>query len=169
MDTGPLRRVWGVALSAAVLCSAAALGADFLGPESCKACHADAYAVWSTSKHARSLESLTREQQKDPRCIACHAPNLIEQKVGAVTCESCHGAGQYYVPSYVMKDPELARLVGLLDPGERSCRSCHDASSPSLRPFDFNAQLKAMDHWSAGRPRRATAPSTEGAPARGTP
>ena len=154
-------------MAAAVLGSAVALAADFLGPESCKACHADAYSAWSTSKHARSLESLTREQQRDPRCIACHAPNLTEQKVGAVSCETCHGAGQYYVPSYVMKDPELARLVGLLDPGERSCRSCHDATSPSLRPFDFAAQLKAMDHWSAGR-KRAGATSTEGPPGRVT-
>jgi Cytochrome c554 and c-prime len=164
MYRGPLRRSLLLAVPVVALCSAAALAADFLGPESCKACHAEAYAVWSTSKHARSLESLTREQQKDPRCVACHAPNLTEQKVGGVSCETCHGAGQYYVPSYVMKDPELARLVGLLDPGERSCRSCHDASSPSLKPFDFTAKLKAMDHWSAGRTRRAAAP--EAAPAR---
>jgi len=157
-----------LAVPVVALCSAAALAADFLGPESCKACHPDAYAAWSTSKHARSFESLTRDQQRDPRCVACHAPNLTEQKVGAVSCETCHGAGQYYVPSYVMKDPELARLVGLLDPGERSCKSCHDASSPSLKPFDFTAKLKAMDHWSASRTRRAAAPSAESAPARAT-
>jgi hypothetical protein len=166
---GRLRRSFVLALPAAALASAGALAADFLGPESCKACHGEAYATWSTSKHARSAESLTREQQKDPRCTACHAPNLTEQNVGAVSCETCHGAGQYYVPAYVMKDPELARLVGLLDPGERSCRSCHDPASPSLKPFDFTAKLKAMDHWSAGRTRRAGAPSTEGTPARGSP
>jgi hypothetical protein len=54
-----------------------------------------------------------------------------------------------------MKDPELARLVGLLDPSEKGCRTCHDASSPSLRPFDFASRLKAIDHWSAERARRA--------------
>ena len=167
MWNGRLRRRWVAAVqAAAVLLSAGALAADFLGPESCKGCHAEAYQTWSTSKHARSMESLTREQQKDPRCIACHAPNLTETRVGAVSCETCHGAGQYYVPAYVMKDPELARLVGLLDPGERSCRSCHDASSPSLRPFEFNAQLKAMDHWSSGRTKRAGAPAAEATPAR---
>jgi formate-dependent nitrite reductase cytochrome c552 subunit len=151
-----------------MLVSAGALAADFLGPESCKGCHAEAYAVWSTSKHARSLESLTREQQKDPRCTACHSPNLADQRVAAVSCETCHGGGQYYVPAFVMKDPELARLVGLLDPGERSCRSCHDAGSPSLRPFDFALKLKAMDHWSAARAKRAAAPPLETAPARAT-
>ena len=153
MPRGPLGRRWLAAVPVA-LASAAALGADFLGPEACKGCHPDAYAAWSTSKHARSTESLTREQQKDPRCTASHAPNLSEQRVGAISCETCHGAGQYYAPAYVMKDSELARLVGLVDPGERSCRSCHDAGSPSLRPFDFAAKLKAMDHWSAARSRR---------------
>ena len=151
-------------LAPALLVSAAALAADLLGPESCKGCHAEAFAVWSTSKHARCLESLTREQQQDPRCTACHSPNLVDQRVAAVSCETCHGGGQYYVPAFVMKDPELARLVGLLDPGERSCRGCHDPGSPSLRPFDFAVKLKAMDHWSAGRAKRAAAPSA-GAPA----
>ncbi len=164
MLTGPLRRVGVAAVGVAALSSAVALGADFLGPESCKACHAEAYAAWSTSKHARSAESLTREQQRDPRCTACHSPNLAEQRVAAVSCETCHGAGQYYAPSYVMKDPELARLVGLQDPGERSCRSCHDPGSPSLLPFDFTSKLKAMDHWSAARKGR----SAEAAPARAT-
>ncbi len=164
MLTGPLRRVGVAAVGVAALSSAVALGADFLGPDSCKACHAEAYAAWSTSKHARSAESLTREQQRDPRCTACHSPNLAEQRLAAVSCETCHGAGQYYAPSYVMKDPELARLVGLLDPGERSCRSCHDPGSPSLLPFDFTSKLKAMDHWSAARKGR----SAEAAPARAT-
>jgi Cytochrome c7 and related cytochrome c len=150
-----------VAVLAAALASAVALGADFLGPESCKGCHAEAYAAWSVSKHARSMESLTREQQRDPRCTACHAPNLAEQRVAGVSCETCHGGGQYYAPAYVMKDPELARLVGLLDPGERSCRSCHDPGSPSLRPFDFAAKLKAMDHWMPGSASRSSAPAAD--------
>jgi len=152
-----------VALPVAALVSAAAAAADFLGPESCKGCHPEAYAAWSASKHARSTESLGREQQRDPRCTACHAPNLAEQRVSAVSCETCHGGGQYYAPSYVMKDAELARLVGLLDPGERSCRSCHDPGSPSLRPFDFQAKLKAMDHWTQARSARTAPPASEAA------
>jgi hypothetical protein len=55
-----------------------------------------------------------------------------------------------------MKDPELARLVGLQDPSEKSCRSCHEPSSPSLRPFQFADKLKAMDHWTAERQKRGT-------------
>ena len=112
--TLPRSTRWVLAL--AVLCSAVAAGADFLGPESCKGCHPDAYAAWRTSKHARSMESLTAEQQREARCTTCHAPNLTDQSMAGIGCETCHGGGQYYAPAYVMKDPELARLVGLQDP-----------------------------------------------------
>ena len=62
------------------------------------------------------LDSLSDAQQKDARCLSCHAPDQAEQGMADVTCETCHGGGQYYSPAYVMKDPELARLVGLRGP-----------------------------------------------------
>jgi Cytochrome c7 and related cytochrome c len=156
-----------ILLLATLVAGSAAWGADFLGPESCKSCHPAAFALWQQSKHARALDSLSPAQQKDARCISCHAPDLKEQQVAAVTCETCHGGGQYYAPAHVMKDAELARLVGLVDPGEKGCRSCHDASSPSLLPFDFRAGLKAIDHWSEDRltrARQAQAPAPAPAP-----
>ena len=144
--------------------SGAAGAADFLGPESCKGCHPAAYEAWMQSKHARAGDSLSEAQQKDARCLSCHAPDQA-QGVSNVSCETCHGGGQYYSPAYVMKDAELARLVGLVDPSEKSCRGCHDASSPSLKPFDFVESLKAIDHWSAERTgkkgTRAEAPPPE--------
>jgi len=155
--TLPRSTRWALAL--AVLCSAVAAGADFLGPESCKGCHPDAYAAWRSSKHARSMGSLTAEQQREARCTTCHAPNLADQSMAGIGCETCHGGGQYYAPAYVMKDPELARLVGLQDPSEKSCRSCHEPSSPSLRPFQFAEKLKAMDHWTAERQKRGVSPT----------
>ena len=91
------------------------------------------------------------------RCLSCHSPNQVDQKSAHVACESCHGGGQYYSANYVMKDPELARLVGLVDPGEKSCRGCHDGASPSLKPFDFAAKLKAIDHWTVEREKRKSA------------
>jgi hypothetical protein len=131
--------------------------ADFIGPESCKGCHPAAYEIWMQSKHARAGDSLAPTQQKDVRCLSCHAPDQASQSVSHVTCETCHGPGQHYSPSYVMKDAELARLVGLVDPSEKACRSCHDASSPSLKPFNFVESLKAIDHWSAERAGNKTA------------
>src|SRR3954471_1769318 len=95
---------------ALVLIAPAALAADFLGPESCKACHPAAYQAWQTSKHARALQVLSPAQQKDARCLSCHAPDQQDQHVPNVTCETCHGGGQYYSANYVMKDSELSRL-----------------------------------------------------------
>ncbi|MGQ0506106.1 MAG: multiheme c-type cytochrome [Myxococcaceae bacterium] len=137
-----------------LLVGSIAFGAEFIGPEACKGCHLEAYNAFKQSKHARALESLSDPQRKDARCISCHAPNMQEQTVAHVTCETCHGGGHHYATNYVMKDAELARLVGLVDPSEKGCRTCHDASSPSLRPFDFVEKLKLIDHWTAERARR---------------
>ncbi len=135
--------------------ASAAWAHDYLGPQSCQGCHPDAFAAWKASPHARAREALSPVQQRDARCLACHSPNEADSKVANVTCETCHGGGQYYSPRFVMKDAELARLLGLVDPSEKGCRTCHDASSPSLKPFDFVSKLKAIDHWSAERTRRA--------------
>src|SRR5215471_1960027 len=82
--------------------------ADFVGPESCKACHPSAYESWKLSKHARARESLSLLQQRDARCLSCHSPDLSKEHIAQVSCETCHGGGQYYATSYVMKDAELA-------------------------------------------------------------
>ncbi|MGZ3447545.1 MAG: multiheme c-type cytochrome, partial [Myxococcaceae bacterium] len=59
------RRSTRLCLVFAALCSMGAAAADFLGSESCKGCHPDAYTAWRASKHARSMESLTAEQQRE--------------------------------------------------------------------------------------------------------
>jgi len=152
-----------VSLSAALL-GASAEAHDLLGAESCEACHPDAWAAWQASAHARSRDVLSPTQRRDARCLSCHSPNEVEQRVAHVSCETCHGGGQHYSARYVMKDPELARLTGLADPGEKSCRSCHDGSSPSLKPFEFKEKLKAIDHWTTERRKRE---ERTGAPAPG--
>ena len=143
-----------VSLLTALCVASVAFAFDFLGPESCQSCHPDAYAAWKASPHARAKEALSVQQQKDVRCVTCHSPNEAEQKVASVSCETCHGGAQFYTPRYVMKDAELARLAGLVDPGEKSCVTCHDSGSPSLKPFNFAEKLKAIDHWSAARANR---------------
>lgn len=150
-------------------CAGVAQAYDFLGAESCQACHPDAYSTWKASPHARAKDVLSPTQQKDARCLSCHSPNDVDQKQAGVTCEACHGGGQYYSPKYVMRDAELARLSGLVDPTEKACRGCHDASSPSLKPFEFAARLKAIDHWSVERAKKkkeATGAVTPAAPTR---
>jgi hypothetical protein len=156
-------RALQILLACSVTCTGlSAHAADFLGPESCKACHPAAFDAWKSSRHAHAKESLSPAQQKDARCLQCHSPNEADQRVSAVSCETCHGGGQAYSPAYVMKDAELARLVGLVDPSEKSCRNCHDASSPSLRAFDFVQKLKLIDHWTAERARRGAGKAAGG-------
>ena len=144
--------LFGLALA---LASTLAFAYDFLGPETCQGCHADAYQSWRLSAHSRAKDSLTPAAQKDARCLSCHSPNESDQRVSGISCETCHGGAQYYGARYVMKDAELARLVGLTDPSEKGCRTCHDASSPSLKPFDFVTKLKAIDHWTAAQAKKS--------------
>ena len=146
--------LFGLALT---LASTLAFAYDFLGPETCQGCHPDAYQSWRQSAHSRAKDSLTPAAQKDARCLSCHSPNEAEQRVTGISCEACHGGGQYYAARYVMKDPELSRLVGLTDPSEKGCRTCHDASSPSLKPFDFVTKLKAIEHWAPSATKKAAA------------
>jgi hypothetical protein len=130
------------ALAAAPTSSAAG---DKVGPETCKACHPAAFEAWRASPHARARESLGERHAEDARCLSCHAPDA-EDGLSGVTCEACHGAGQMYAASYVMRDPELARLVGLLDPGEKTCAACHTDSTPSLARFDYARKLALIRH-----------------------
>jgi hypothetical protein len=52
-----------------------------------------------------------------------------------------------------MRDAELARAVGLADPGERTCLGCHTESTPSLGKFDFSRKVKLIAHPSPAGPR----------------
>lgn len=142
-----------LALLVATVAPARALAADFIGSENCKTCHPAAYDAWKDSQHSRAAAALTPKQQKDARCMSCHSP---EQNRGFsdVGCEVCHGGGQFYAPRYVMKDAELSRAVGLVDPSEKMCVKCHDANAPALAPFKFADKLKLIDHWTAEREAR---------------
>jgi len=129
--------------------------AESVGAETCKACHPAAYDTWAAGPHARALEALPERSRKDRRCLSCHAPGL-DDGVAAVSCESCHGPGRLYVAPYVMRDAELARALGLVDPNEKACAACHGESAPSLVKFDYRKKLAQIDHWS--RERRDAAP-----------
>lgn len=132
---------------------ALAQSAQFVGPETCKACHPRAHEAWRRSAHARSTRSLTEKQMERPGCTACHAPQE-SQGQRSVSCESCHGPGSLYAKDHVMKDRELSRLVGLEMPTEKTCARCHDARAPSLSRFNFVERKARIDH-ASGRPRAA--------------
>ena len=158
--------------------AAGARAADWVGASTCQACHPRAYEIWQAGPHAHAAQTLTLVQRHEASCTHCHAPELAVTQGKAseaarearsrptgreglgIGCESCHGPGEHYSPAYVMRDPELARAVGLQDPGERSCKACHTAGSPGLTPFDFASKVKLIDHWTAER----TVPVGDAAP-----
>lgn len=133
------------ALALTALLPALAAGADLVGAETCKACHPSAYDAWRDGPHARAMASLTEAQRHDHQCTSCHAPDA-DKGASGVTCETCHGGGRVYAQAYVMRDRELARAVGLAQPGEKTCLACHTESAPSLTRFDYPRKLPLIEH-----------------------
>lgn len=151
--------------SSAVRSVGTAAGAR-VGPETCKACHAAAYEAWRVGSHARAFEALPAQNRQDPRCLSCHAPDA-DAGLSGITCEACHGPGSLYAAPYVMRDPELARLLGLVDQGEKACLACHGESAPSLVRFDYAKKLPLIDHWT--QERAPAAEPVQPAPAKPVP
>lgn len=136
-----------------VLAVLAALGAtalagarDWTGSAACGACHPQELASWQATRHA-----LTRDRfvaRPEARCLACHgtgeapAGPAIAVEVG---CEACHGAGAAYAEDDVMRDPPVARALGLADvstPKARAalCMGCH-ARPISGKKLDLTAPV----------------------------
>jgi hypothetical protein len=72
----------------------------FAGPETCATCHADLYAQWENSLHAKAYKSERfqkswSEHGKKSACLACHTTGhesgTSKFNHEGVTCESCHG------------------------------------------------------------------------------
>jgi len=152
----------------ALAAAAPALAGDTVGPETCEACHPAAYETWKASPHARARESLPERSRNDPRCLSCHAPQAEDGLTG-VSCEACHGPGRLYSARYVMRDPELARAVGLVEPGEKTCLACHTESTPSLERFEHAKKLPLIRHWRETPPPAPAATKPAARPAAPTP
>jgi len=162
-------------------------GNKYMGVAKCKKCHADEklgnqYGKWKKMKHAKAYELLgsdkakevakkagiTEDPQKSPKCLKCHTTGhdlpasrfgtLFKVKDG-VQCEACHGPGRAYAKKSVMKNLKKAKSKGLTDkPTEETCRSCHNADSPTWNPehdttkdgkkvgFDFEERYKEIKH-----------------------
>ncbi len=138
----------------------AAHAAAPIGAARCGSCHPAIYADWKETAHARSLARLTASEQKDLACRNCHtlAPTSNEPELAGVQCESCHGDGGHYAPDNVMRDPKLARLMGLADIGVETCRACHDGISTRIRPSEWRSLVKQAGHGLPERPGQTRPP-----------
>jgi hypothetical protein len=132
-------------VSLAVLAPSFSHAGDKVGPEGCKACHPSAYEAWLATPHARSRDSLPERSRNEARCLSCHAPDA-EDGLAGVSCEACHGGGRLYAAPYVMRDEELSRALGLVDPGEKTCVACHTESTPSLVKFEYARKAALIAH-----------------------
>lgn len=147
---------------------AAATTHDFVGSKACKTCHMGAkngtiFEIWEKSAHAQATAKLPEANQKDPKCLGCHAtgfgkaggfdpaaPAATSAALQGVGCESCHGAGKDYKAMSVMKDPAKAKEMGLIMPTADLCKGCHEGAVPeghkALPKFDFATAKPKIEH-----------------------
>jgi len=122
--------------------------------------HANAYAELASEQSLELAKKLQmkEEPQKSAECLSCHVTaygvaDSLKMDVTleeGVSCEACHGPGSDYYPMKVMKalragtqDP---KEVGLWDPNEELCVTCHNKKSPTYKPFTFAKAVQAIAH-----------------------
>lgn len=126
---------------------------EFVGSAACGACHEDVYAIWRETPHARASESLEGYAGR-AACQSCHATGAAPASPASfagVGCEACHGPGSGYAPADIMRNPPLARALGLRDlstPEARAaaCARCHGEKRTRLLPFDAEDAWERIAH-----------------------
>lgn len=159
---------------------------QLVGIKGCKKCHQKSsigkqYKVWAGMKHAKAFELLKTEEAaavatklglekkpfEAPECLKCHTTGygLSKKHFGekfdieqGVTCEACHGPGEFFAKPADGKLHKEAHGKGYLVPDEKLCRQCHNEKSPTWDPerdttkdgkkvgFDFAARVKMVAH-----------------------
>lgn len=142
---------------------------DYLGYESCTACHARQYNHWANTFHAEAYEAMvesggeeTPEQMQRVVTGWKASGGFVDSDKTAyllnVQCESCHGPGRAHHDSerlakalisykkrfHNRKFKETARVKMQTDISIESCVQCH--SSGFAENMDSTEALKRMDH-----------------------
>lgn len=132
----------------------------------------DQFAAWKKGPHSKAFETLggaeakkiaeekgLGDPQKAPECLKCHvtgynteaceAPKKVKMEDG-VGCESCHGPGSAYWKKKVMEDLTKGKIkgssVGLVEPDEKLCVTCHNEESPTYKEFKFKEFYDKIAH-----------------------
>ena len=133
--------------------------------------HARAFEALLTdeAKAIAVKKGLKTTPDKAGECLQCHvtgwgSPTGYQLEVNAedkkavsenealqsVGCESCHGAGSLYKSKQVMLAVREGQTppasVGLVMPDEQVCLACHNAKSPTFKPFDFKERVAKIAH-----------------------
>jgi RecJ-like exonuclease len=115
---------------------------EYVGAKKCKICHKTEYDSWLTTKHAQAWGALTAKEQKTD-CATCHSTGTTAkgELLEGVQCEACHGPGNDYRKTKIMKDIKLAMENGLIMPTAETCEKCHNKKSPTFKGFDFEKMV----------------------------
>ena len=117
----------------------------YTGPQVCQECHAQAFEIWTHSKHAHAFETLEQKgHQYNPRCLKCHtvgymaSDGYVNQSLTPtlqnVACDACHGRGSYHAKEKSGADVPGARVL-MKTP---DCLVCHDEeNSPNFEPVSY--------------------------------
>lgn len=131
-----------------------------------------AYTIWEKSKHASAYKTLEGEEAKAlaakkgikgspaeaKECLKCHVPGggtatnvdkSFDVKEG-VTCEACHGAASgYRMIHNKPENKEKAAAAGLVHGSKedsKPCEKCHNAESPTHKPFKMSEMWAKIAH-----------------------
>lgn len=147
----------------------------YTGSKFCAACHkagkgGTSYAVWEKTAHAKAYTTLLGDEAKKiakqkglkaapheaPECLKCHvtgggtATNVEAtfKKEEGVGCETCHGAASGYKMIHSKGDKEKNKAAGMVIPAkdEKLCVTCHNAESPTYKPFKFAEMWSKIEH-----------------------
>ena len=123
--------------------------------------HSKAYTTLASeeSKKVAQTAGITGDPQQAKECLVCHvvaynAP--AEQKEATLTmeegvsCEACHGPGSEYKTMKAMKQIFAGEVkgadLGLVEPTEALCVTCHNPKSPTYKEFKFEEAVKKIAH-----------------------
>lgn len=136
--------------------------AEFVGAETCRQCHPNTYAKWSSTNHAKAYNALTndprdpkRNREFDAQCISCHTTGF--EYLGGFTsvestphlkgnqCENCHGPGGEHVadPTNAAIRQAIHRDATDFEKNHR-CIKCH--SEDDSPHFDFGKYWPKVMH-----------------------
>lgn len=139
-------------------------------------------AHWLASKHAQAFTNLGTDHakevakakglgdpQKEAACVKCHVTahgvDAAELQKGfdttlGVQCETCHGPGEQHM--FARMKAARTKTEGYPDipadeivsmPTADSCRTCHNAESPTFKPFCPHERMEQIKHWNPLKPR----------------